>query len=151
MPRRGARSNCRRLRLGRDGFHVVDWNDDEPSATEILHAHCHAAPPDPRMFVPGVPDGCATIVERAMAKNPEDRYQTVDALVASLQTQARGKIVVHRTIGDQVFQVSTFDVLDNEVRPTSVFTVVPKAHDVRAVEPSQQPGLLEKAFSQAAV
>jgi urea transport system substrate-binding protein len=54
------------------------------SIVQILYSHCHAAVPDPRAMNPLVPDACASIITRAMAKRPEDRYQSVAEMLADL-------------------------------------------------------------------
>lgn len=58
---------------------------DSESLVAIIHAHCFADRPDPRELVASVPAGCAAIVERAMAIEPENRYQTVAAMLRELQ------------------------------------------------------------------
>ncbi|MDA1014313.1 MAG: WD40 repeat domain-containing serine/threonine protein kinase, partial [Planctomycetota bacterium] len=50
---------------------------------KICFEHCSAPVPDPRDFVAELPDRCAEIVRRAMAKRPEDRFASaVDMLFA---------------------------------------------------------------------
>ena len=49
-----------------------------------MFAHCYQAPPDPRADVPDLPEPCALVVARAMAKSKEDRWPTCTALVAAL-------------------------------------------------------------------
>jgi len=43
---------------------------------QIMYAHCHAEPLDPRKSHPDIPEACAAIIGRAMAKNPCERYQS---------------------------------------------------------------------------
>jgi serine/threonine protein kinase len=47
------------------------------------------APPDPRVVVPEVPDACARIVSRAMAKDPAERYRSARELRADLEAALR--------------------------------------------------------------
>src|SRR5207244_3321417 len=54
------------------------------SIVQIMYGHCHGTIPDPRELRNIVPDACASIVARAMAKRPEDRYQSADELPADL-------------------------------------------------------------------
>jgi serine/threonine protein kinase/ABC-type branched-subunit amino acid transport system substrate-binding protein len=55
---------------------------------QIMYAQCHGEELDPRDSVDGIPDAFAEIVCRAMAKRPEDRFQSsremLDALVTAL-------------------------------------------------------------------
>ena len=55
------------------------------SPLQISVSHCTAPVPDPRAVNPEVPEPCAAIVRRAMAKGPADRYQSAVALLAALE------------------------------------------------------------------
>src|SRR5215213_3886960 len=55
------------------------------SIVQILHAHCSDEVLDPREVNRSIPDACAAIVARAMAKRPEDRYQSAEEMFADLQ------------------------------------------------------------------
>jgi urea transport system substrate-binding protein len=58
---------------------------ESTSIPKVMYAHCYQPPPDPREAVPDVPEGCALVVARAMAKSPDDRYPDADALRADLE------------------------------------------------------------------
>ena len=69
---------------------------DRGSAVRVMFAHCHADPPDPRNLNASVPEACAAVVARAMAKKPEHRYQharemlqDLDAIAAMLSGSVR--------------------------------------------------------------
>ncbi len=69
---------------------------DRGSAVQVMFAHCHADPPNPRSINPAVPETCAAVVARAMAKKPEHRYQSaremlqdLDAIAAMLSGSVR--------------------------------------------------------------
>ncbi len=47
------------------------------------------APPDPRVVVPEVPEACARIISRAMAKDPAERYRSARELRADLEAALR--------------------------------------------------------------
>ncbi len=49
---------------------------------DLLHAHVKLSPPDPRDQ--GVPDDLAGVILKAMAKNPDDRFQTGADFAAAL-------------------------------------------------------------------
>lgn len=57
---------------------------DGDSGLTVMFAHCNGPVPDPRSVVPGIPDGCAEVIRKAMAKQPADRYQTPAELRAAL-------------------------------------------------------------------
>ncbi|MCU0694579.1 MAG: protein kinase, partial [Polyangiaceae bacterium] len=64
------------------------------SPTEMLLLHAHAPVPDVRACasVLPVPDAFAEIVPRALAKNPDDRFQTADAFAQALRDAERQTI-----------------------------------------------------------
>lgn len=53
---------------------------------QVMYAQCHEPPPNPCQAVNELPPACREIVERSMAKNPEERYQTADQMFADLET-----------------------------------------------------------------
>ncbi|MFO1020570.1 MAG: serine/threonine-protein kinase [Planctomycetales bacterium] len=57
----------------------------EGSLTNKLRAHAYGPIPDPRHLNPDVPEPIVAVVQRMMAKNPDDRYQTPDKLLDDLQ------------------------------------------------------------------
>jgi serine/threonine-protein kinase len=56
---------------------------------ELCTRVCHEAPTSLRVLSPGVPPALATIVERSLAKDPADRFQTVAELARALAPFAR--------------------------------------------------------------
>src|SRR3954468_4826508 len=67
------------LLTGRNPF------EDLGSAVQIMYAHCHGPIPDPRSVNPAIPEACARIVSRAMAKTPAERYQSTGEMLTDLQ------------------------------------------------------------------
>lgn len=62
--------------------------DESDSIPQVMYCHCHSPAPDPRKIAPATPDACVEIVARAMAKSPEDRYQSASEMLADLQAVA---------------------------------------------------------------
>lgn len=54
------------------------------SIVQVMFAHVGGPPLDPRKTNPTIPTACTQIVQRAMAKQPEDRYQSADEMLADL-------------------------------------------------------------------
>ena len=52
---------------------------------QVMFAHCNNPVPDPLSVVPGLPEGCAAVVSKAMAKAPADRYQSAREMLAALE------------------------------------------------------------------
>ena len=48
----------------------------------VMFAHCYHPVPDPREVLPDIPEACAAIVRRAMAKDPACRYQAAEEMLA---------------------------------------------------------------------
>lgn len=58
------------------------FEGDDPGA--LLAAVLTREPRRPRTLDPSIPEDLELVIERAMAKNPDDRYQSVDAMAADL-------------------------------------------------------------------
>ncbi len=72
--------------------------DEAGSPTKVMFAHCYAGVPDARQMNPAIPEALVQVLRCALAKEPEDRYQDVDAMRADLEavyggepTEAAGK------------------------------------------------------------
>ncbi len=61
------------------------------SPMQVMFAHCSTPVPDPRKLAPDVPAGCQAIVRRAMAKEPRNRYATVDEMRRDLAHMLDGE------------------------------------------------------------
>jgi serine/threonine protein kinase len=77
--------------LGCTLYHLLTGQPPVPEGTAAkkLHHHHHVKPRDPREMVPGLPDEVAFILDRMMAKKPQDRYQSPEQLVHHLLLAAR--------------------------------------------------------------
>jgi tetratricopeptide (TPR) repeat protein len=77
--------------LGCTFFHALTGQPPFPEGTlpERLYKHAEAEPPDVRMLNPAVPDDLAAILDRMLAKRPEDRYQTPAELLDDLLHEGR--------------------------------------------------------------
>ncbi len=61
------------------------------SADELSRLHREARPPAMRSMFPAIPHGVETIVQKALAKSPEARYQTADQLGKELSAFTQQK------------------------------------------------------------
>ncbi|HEY6178989.1 MAG TPA: serine/threonine-protein kinase, partial [Kofleriaceae bacterium] len=52
---------------------------------KVLHMHLSSPPPAPRSVNPGLSVELAEIVDRALAKHPDDRYPSMEALLVDLE------------------------------------------------------------------
>lgn len=51
----------------------------------VMNAHLLDPVPDPRDLVPTLPEDCSAIVIRAMAKDPDDRFQSAEEMLLALE------------------------------------------------------------------
>ena len=59
------------------------------SVGEVLRQHLASPAPDVRTFAPAVPTAMSQLVQRLLRKDPRDRYQSAEGVLADLQTMAR--------------------------------------------------------------
>lgn len=87
--------------LGVVVFHALTGRPPYQAETphEVAMMHLEAPIPQLKEFASGLPAQCQVIVERAMAKNPDERYPTAQALADDLGELATGRWVL-RQIGN---------------------------------------------------
>jgi len=61
----------------------VPFTADRPEA--VLHAHIFTPPPSPSRLNPALPEAASQVLLKALAKDPNERYQSGAALVAALR------------------------------------------------------------------
>src|SRR5262249_55384666 len=67
------------LLTGRRPYHQID------NIAQLMYMQCQGPIPDPREVEPTIPEACARIVARAMAKAPTDRYASAADMLADLE------------------------------------------------------------------
>jgi serine/threonine-protein kinase len=77
---------------------------DGETPVEIAMKHLSATPQPPSKLRPDIPPELDMVVLRALAKNPDDRYQSADEMEADLERVARGARVSAATV-DSATQV----------------------------------------------
>ncbi len=58
---------------------------DRSTPSELMYAHLQAAAPDPRHDIENMPQACAGIIAKAMAKKPHNRYPDAEAMLKDLR------------------------------------------------------------------
>jgi len=77
--------------LGCSLYHMVTGKPPyEGSGSSVMRQHIKAELPDPRSINPKIPDSVVQILERMMAKDPNDRYQTPELLFEDLELVRMG-------------------------------------------------------------
>jgi predicted ATPase len=62
-----------------------------PNALAVLWGHLHDEPPAPSVLVPAVPRGLDEVVSRALAKGPEERFDSAGELAAEARAAVPGR------------------------------------------------------------
>ncbi len=77
--------------LGCTLYHMLTGTPPYPNGTmfEKVMNHHRPTPPDPAVRVPNVNPLLSAIVQKLMASNPDDRYDTPELLIADLMTVAQ--------------------------------------------------------------
>jgi serine/threonine-protein kinase len=88
------------------------------TAVEIAMRHLSAVPEPPSALREDVPHELDMVVLRALAKDPEDRYQTVEEMDVELDRVARGLPISHET------EEAATMVLSGAVNPAEATTVM---------------------------
>ena len=70
---------------------------DAPTVEEVVMAHLNTPVTPPNMVNPNVSQPTSDAIVRAMAKNPEERFQSYDEFIMAL-TAARSQLLVNRYI-----------------------------------------------------
>ena len=67
-------------------YHILTGErpfSESATLLQVMYAHCHSPIPDLRALRPDLPEACAVIVRKSMAKDPADRYQTANEMTAA--------------------------------------------------------------------
>lgn len=85
-------------------------------AMELIHAHMAKIPESPDSLNPEIPTVISEIVQKLMAKNPADRYQSDHGLIADLEKcrkQLKAKIID--------FEIGQSDIADKLTLPKKIY------------------------------
>ncbi len=58
---------------------------ESESVMELVHSHIAKKPPPPSRFNPAIPEALGNIVLKLLAKNAEDRYQSLEGLLSDIE------------------------------------------------------------------
>jgi serine/threonine protein kinase/ABC-type branched-subunit amino acid transport system substrate-binding protein len=61
---------------------------DSNSVIQVMFGHCQGEIPEPRAVNASIPAACSAIIARAMAKTPDERYQSAGQMLADLEAVA---------------------------------------------------------------
>ena len=105
-----------------------------PAVMQVMMAHVNKPVPDSLKHKPDLPEACGRIVQRAMAKDPEDRFQDAADMAAELRQLLAG--------GETAAPTGTDDV-EQEYRALKSAVIV---------EPSKLQAMMQKnAFAAAGI
>src|SRR4029079_2858230 len=63
-------------------------------AGELLHMHIGTPPVPPRAHDPAIPEAIEAVILRALAKDPDDRFQSMAELQGALRSTPIGTVAV---------------------------------------------------------
>ncbi|HZT94693.1 MAG TPA: Stk1 family PASTA domain-containing Ser/Thr kinase [Gaiellaceae bacterium] len=107
---------------------------DGETPVEIAMKHLSNAPKPPSKLRPDVPRELDMVVMRALAKNPDDRYQSADEMEADLERVARGARVSAATV-DTATQVLRRPAAAEAGAATSATMIAPSPSEPTRVAP----------------
>lgn len=105
--------------LGCTWYHMLTGTPPyaEGSLTNKLNAHANRPPPDARDKNPAVPEGVVAVMQRMMAKTPNERYQTPGELIKDLEGALVNRDAVSRKILEAIDDESGYrDAAANDSR-----------------------------------
>ncbi|MDM8531072.1 FHA domain-containing serine/threonine-protein kinase [Anaerolineales bacterium HSG25] len=86
---------------------------DYSNANKILFAHISEPVPSPKLFNPACPDALENVILTAMQKNPEDRYSSMQEMVAALKQASSSTVVSKQALeGTHTIMVSRSQIPD---------------------------------------
>jgi serine/threonine protein kinase len=73
--------------LGATWFHLLTGQPPYvgDSVMQVMFQHCNTPIPNPRESVPEIPEACAALVRKALAKAPEDRFASAGQMAGALE------------------------------------------------------------------
>jgi eukaryotic-like serine/threonine-protein kinase len=78
--------------LGCTLYHMLAGNPPfDGTGSTVMRKHIRAQLPSPREFNPDIPESVCAVLERMMAKNPDDRYQNAEELFEDLEMVKMGQ------------------------------------------------------------
>jgi serine/threonine protein kinase len=83
----------------------VPYTAETPIA--VVFKHVQDPLPSPRKFNPSLPEGLELILLKSLAKTPEERYQTADALVKAVQQVIPESPSADKTLSEKITPVLT--------------------------------------------
>jgi len=110
---------------------------DGETPVEIAMKHLSNAPKPPSKLRPDIPPELDMVVLRALAKNPDDRYQSADEMEADLERVARGARVSAATLDSatQVLRRPATAAAATAAAATAATMIAPPAPAAGAVPP----------------
>jgi serine/threonine-protein kinase len=107
---------------------------DGETPVEIAMKHLSNTPKPPSTLRPDIPPELDMVVLRALAKNPDDRYQSADEMEADLERVARGARVSAATV-DTATQVMSRPAAAAAVTSATAATMIAPAPSAAAPPP----------------
>ncbi len=124
------------------------------TAFGMMHKHVYEAPPDLRDYQPDMPLSIVRVVDKALAKNREQRFESAGAMAAAFDEALKNDNWGLDETGNALFTIDPPPAVPDVVTPqtrrltqplartTGVASAVPAAGPVTVVQPPRSPLLL---------
>src|SRR5438046_160751 len=90
------------------------------SPVSVAYKHVREEPPLPTLIAPDVPPALEAVTMKALAKNPDNRYQTAEEMRADLERVRRGQ----SPLATPVLPPEQTQAMSQQARPTTVLPSV---------------------------
>lgn len=117
-------------------FEMLSGKRPYEATTPMALAVKHVTEPIPKIEGRHIPAACQTLINRAMAKNPDERYRTAAAFAQELQSVAGGSYPTHDPTTSPVPEARPVNV-PSTTGPTEV--ILPTPPPSRPPTPTPQP------------
>jgi len=122
---------------------------DADSAISIMMKHMSEPIPDLRELAPDVPDALVAVIERAMAKNPDDRYQTAADMAQALRKAAASKdVAIPKT---EMLSTTPATTIEPELTPDQTAQAMGQVSRTEVIPTGQKPPAMAAAPARSAV
>ncbi|HLZ64505.1 MAG TPA: protein kinase [Ktedonosporobacter sp.] len=120
---------------------------DDPDDIRVIEMHLHDPIPSPCEHDASIPSELATVIRKAMAKNPEERYQTVDELRQAFLDAVKGPTAPPETPDDATIIEEPLPIKHHTPTPLTLRAPAPRGPDApKRPTPASPTGKLGAPF-----
>ena len=122
---------------------------DGDTPVEIAMKHLSNAPEPPSKLRPDIPEELDMVVLRALAKNPDERYQSADEMESDLERVARGAPVAAVTLDSATQVLSRVAAPAAAATDSTAATMIAPPSTARARDVPPPPAVVDEEYEEA--